>query len=380
MATFLPYTSRRHNSSGFQAMAFGPHPKFVETRALAGLPPQFAIVIALEAAAQAGWEIHYLSDTGLLAGVRTNPAQLQVRIIGDELQVLSHSLRQELWDGGRNKVHVQRFLELFKALETVIPTEAMIARYEQIAPAFVAPQWDALRMPQRKGGSIAADLKAVFMPSRGYLLTPFILNINLLVFLLMLIDGVSLTDPDSGSLLAWGANSAKTLTGDWWRLITCTFVHIGIVHLLMNMYAFLLIGTQLEPRLGTARFGLAYLLSGIAGSAFSLWWHAGSNISAGASGAIFGMYGVFVPLLLTDLVEERNRRQLRASMLFFIGYNLLGGLGPGIDNAGHIGGLVMGLLLGMAFVPPIRRHKRQAQERALAAQQEAAAQRAEEYY
>jgi rhomboid protease GluP len=351
-------------------MAFGPSPRFVEEQPLNGFPPQFALVLAVEAAVQLGWEVHYLSDGGILAGMRKRPSQLQIRINGERIQVLSQSLLQEFWDGGRNKGHVQRFLRRFADLQPQVPAEAMIERYEAMAPAFVAPQWDALRRPQRRDSGLLSDLKAVFTVSRGYLATPFILNANLLVFLLMVLSGVSVMEPDAASLIAWGANGPQTVAGQWWRLLTCTFLHIGVVHLLMNMYAFLLIGTQLEPRLGTARFGGAYLLSGLAGSFFSLWWHGGNHLSAGASGAIFGMYGVFVPLLLTDLVDERNRRQLRASMLFFIGYNLLGGLGPGIDNAGHIGGLVMGLLIGMAFVPPLRRKKRQAEAEALAAQEQ----------
>lgn len=347
-------------------MAFGPSPRFVDERSLDGYPPQFAVVVAMEAAAQLGWEIHYLSETGLLAGMRKRPAQLQVRIDGERIQVLSQSLVSELWDGGRNRRHVQRFLQLFGELQARIPAAAVVDRYYEIEPGFVAPQWDALRVPHRRESGLWDDLKAVVTVSRGYLATPAILNANLIVFFLMVLSGVSFMEPDSASLIAWGANGPMTVAGQWWRLLTCTFLHIGALHLFMNMYAFLLIGTQLEPRLGTARFGLAYLLSGLAGSFFSLWWHGGNHLSAGASGAIFGMYGVFLPLLLTDLVEERNRRQLRASMLFFIGYNLLNGLQPGIDNAGHIGGLVMGLVIGMAFIPSLRRKKRQVE----AAQQE----------
>lgn len=359
-------------------MAFGPSPKFVQELPLIGLPKQFAVVIALEAASQLGWEIHYLSDTGLLGGIREKPTQLQIRIKDDSIQILSQSLLQELWDQGRNKAHVQRFIHRFAALQTQLPPDAIVERYYAIAPGFVAPQWDALRRPQRNAGGLWQDLKAVFTPSRGYLLTPFILNINLLVFALMVLTGVSITEPDTASLIAWGANGPLVFQGEIWRLLTAAFLHIGIIHLLMNMYAFLLIGTQLEPRLGTARFGLAYILSGLAGSIFSLLWHGGNHLSAGASGAIFGMYGVFVPLLLGGLVEERNRKQLLASMLFFIGYNLLGGIAPGIDNAGHIGGLGMGLLIGMAFVPPLRRKARQAAEAAMAEQERVA--QTQEYY
>ncbi len=154
-------------------------------------------------------------------------------------------------------------------------------------------------------GSQAADLLAVFKPAKDYFITPIILNINLFIFLLMAMMGVSMVQPDSGSLLTWGANYGPlTLAGEWWRLISSCFLHIGVVHLLMNMYAFLLIGAQLEPRLGKLRFSVAYLLTGIIASGTSLWWHR-HTISAGASGAIFGMYGVFLAMLTTWRTEGR---------------------------------------------------------------------------
>ncbi len=170
----------------------------------------------------------------------------------------------------------------------------------------------------------------------------------------MAVTGVSVVQPDSGSLLFWGANYGPlTLSGEWWRLLSACFLHIGVVHLLMNMYAFLLIGAQLEPRLGSLRFSVAYFLTGIIASGISLWWH-GHTISAGASGAIFGMYGVFLAMLTTDLVEKRSRKQLFASILFFVVYNLLGGLKEGVDNAAHLGGLVAGLVIGYCYVPKLR--------------------------
>ncbi len=203
-------------------------------------------------------------------------------------------------------------------------------------------------------GSQAADLLAVFKPAKDYFITPIILNLNLAVFLLMAANGVSMAQPDSVSLLTWGANYGPlTQGGQWWRLLSSCFLHIGIVHLLMNMYAFLLIGAQLEPRLGRLRFSIAYLLTGIIASGTSLWWHS-HTISAGASGAIFGMYGVFLALLTTDLVEKRSRKQLFASILFFVVYNLLGGLKEGVDNAAHLGGLIAGLAIGYCYVPRLR--------------------------
>ncbi|HOZ68197.1 MAG TPA: rhomboid family intramembrane serine protease [Chitinophagaceae bacterium] len=198
------------------------------------------------------------------------------------------------------------------------------------------------------------DFISLFKPAEGYFFTPVLLILNILVFVLMAVTGVSILDPDGASLVKWGANFRPvTLDGEWWRLITCCFLHIGIIHLLMNMYALMYIGVLLEPLLGKTRFIVAYLLAGLLASLTSLWWH-DFTISAGASGAIFGMYGVFLALLTTNLIEKSARTSLLSSIGLFVGYNLLYGLKGGIDNAAHIGGLVSGLVIGYALIPSLK--------------------------
>jgi rhomboid protease GluP len=171
----------------------------------------------------------------------------------------------------------------------------------------------------------------------------------------MVLTGISIMEPGPRSLIAWGANYGPlTLSGQWWRLVTGCFVHIGVMHLLMNAIALLFIGLLLEPKLGRMRFAWAYLLTGVGGSVNSLWWH-GYTISAGASGAIFGLYGVFLALLTTRLVERKFRRVQLAFMLFFVVYNLVNGVKGNIDNAAHTGGFFCGLLLGYAYLPGLKK-------------------------
>ena len=166
----------------------------------------------------------------------------------------------------------------------------------------------------------------------------------------MAISGVDIFEPTSESMINWGANYRPlTQDGQLWRLVTCCFLHIGIIHLLFNMYALLYIGLLLEPLLGKLRFAAAYLLTGITASVVSLWWHDDASISAGASGAIFGMYGVFLAMLTTNLIDKSARKAFLTSIVFFVGYNLLNGLKGGIDNSAHIGGLVCGLAIGYAY-------------------------------
>ena len=161
--------------------------------------------------------------------------------------------------------------------------------------------------------------------------------------------------PGTTSLVAWGANyTPLTLGGQWWRLITNTFVHIGILHLLFNMYAFMFIGMLLEPLLGKLKFALAYLFTGILASLCSLWWH-DITISAGASGAIFGMYGVFLAMLTTNFIEKNRRKALLTSIGIFVVYNLAYGTKGNIDNAAHIGGLLSGIGIGYLYYFALRK-------------------------
>ena len=120
------------------------------------------------------------------------------------------------------------------------------------------------------------------------------------------------------------------------------------------MYALFYIGALLEPHLGKVRFLAAYLITGVTASMTSVYWHE-LTVSAGASGAIFGMYGVFLAMLTTNLIESAERNTMLRSILIFVGYNLVYGMRGGIDNAAHVGGLLGGIILGYSFVPALKK-------------------------
>lgn len=173
--------------------------------------------------------------------------------------------------------------------------------------------------------------------------------INIAVFLLMVFTGVSAANPSHRDLVRWGANSVPyTLGGQSWRLISAVFLHIGIIHILANMWALWNLGALSEMIFGRKFYLPIYLLTGIAGNIASLAVHPGA-IGAGASGAIFGIAGAMISVLkLAKLPAPQNamRGTLR-SLLAFAVFNLLFGQAvPAIDNAAHIGGFVCGLILG----------------------------------
>ena len=182
--------------------------------------------------------------------------------------------------------------------------------------------------------------------------TKIFFGINIAVFVGMVAAGLSPVGPSTEGLLHWGANAGPyTLQGEPWRLVTCMFLHIGIIHLAFNMWCLWSIGQLCESLFGSATYAAMYLLCGLGASVTSVWWRP-NGLSAGASGAIFGIAGALIAAYYLgefSLPRFAIQAQLR-SLLFFAGYNLFFGAAvPGIDNSAHIGGLLTGLALGAAF-------------------------------
>jgi rhomboid protease GluP len=176
---------------------------------------------------------------------------------------------------------------------------------------------------------------------------------NALVFAAMVLSGVSALDPTPAQAIKFGADFGPlTLNGQWWRLVTSMFVHFGIIHIGLNMWCLWNLGRAAEALMGRFSYLLAYFVSGIFGSIASVYWHP-QVAGAGASGAIFGLSGVLVSFVY--LKKTPSHIQINSKMLgslgTFIAYNLIFGAAiPGISNAAHIGGLVMGLAVG-ALLP-----------------------------
>ncbi|GAA4010888.1 hypothetical protein GCM10022408_24020 [Hymenobacter fastidiosus] len=215
-----------------------------------------------------------------------------------------------------------------------------------------APPHPAAPPPRAERGLLGEIGHQLFGVSRAYFVTPLLLLLNLAVFAAMVAGGMDAFHPDSRTLIAWGSNfSPLTLPGQPWRLLTSCFLHGGVAHLLLNSLALLFLGRLSESLVGPGRLALAYLLSGVGGSLFSLWWHAQGVNSVGASGAIFGLYGLIVMLALTGAgpLTKAQRYSLIWLVLLLVPGQLEAGLKATIDNAAHIGGLATGLLIGGLF-------------------------------
>ncbi|GJM91263.1 hypothetical protein PR202_ga07622 [Eleusine coracana subsp. coracana] len=134
-----------------------------------------------------------------------------------------------------------------------------------------------------------------------------------------------------------------------WRLLTCIWLHAGVLHLLANMVSLVLIGIRLEQQFGYLRIGIIYIVSGVGGSVLSSLFIQ-NNISVGASGALFGLLGAMLSELFTNWTIYSNKAAALMTLLVVIAINLAIGILPHVDNFAHIGGFLTGFLLGFIFL------------------------------
>ncbi|KAK6126077.1 hypothetical protein DH2020_040191 [Rehmannia glutinosa] len=160
-----------------------------------------------------------------------------------------------------------------------------------------------------------------------------------------------LLGPSSSALEKMGALDVSKVVDEHegWRLITCMWLHGGVFHLLANMLSLIVIGIRLEQEFGFVRIGLLYLISGFGGSLLSALFIQ-SNISVGASGALFGLLGGMLSELITNWTIYANKVAALLTLVIIIAINLAVGILPHVDNFAHIGGFLSGFLLGFVFL------------------------------
>jgi rhomboid protease GluP len=185
--------------------------------------------------------------------------------------------------------------------------------------------------------------------------TTVLVGLNVLVFVLMVLSGASIAAPDNAQIVKWGADWGPDTfaSRQYWRILASNYVHIGILHIALNMWCLWNLGALAERIFDRWTYALTYTACGIAGSLLGLWWH--PNVpEAGASGAIFGIAGALIAALYLGKlpVPPAAIKATLKSLLSFAGYNLVfGAVVPGISNAAHMGGLIAGLGLGAVLAP-----------------------------
>ena len=201
-------------------------------------------------------------------------------------------------------------------------------------------------------------LRALFTRPNPF--TFIFIGANVGIYVLMcLAGGIAVTSVDQAVLVGFGAkqNDLIIQQHQYWRLITSMFIHIGFIHLFLNNYALWIIGQEIERIYGSARFVILYLITGLLGSLGSFYFNPHAT-SAGASGAIFGLFGVIATFAFRYRKEipEFLSREIRRRVLPIIAINLIFGFSVRIvDNAAHLSGLISGVAL--ALIVPYKRPK-----------------------
>ncbi|MEJ7830770.1 MAG: rhomboid family intramembrane serine protease [Segetibacter sp.] len=336
-------------------------PRYIEILSFENFSSRQLLILLIETVKRLNWSIGPICERGFLAYIKqsTNSpyGEIRVEIAGTNVNLeIRSGIRKS--DEEQNKENIKILFATCMELKYTITPHELDRIYEELRPNFVSYELSFLNQPPSTAREDIVGFIGIFKPRNDYLVTPVLIDLNIAVFVIMMISGVNVLHPDGTSLIKWGANyTPLSLKGEWWRLVSSCFLHGGIAHIFGNMFALFYIGLLLEPHLGKIRFIAAYLLTGVAASVTSLWWH-DKVISVGASGAIFGMYGVFLAMLTTDLIEKSSRGALMTSIAIFVIFNLAGGMSYGIDNAAHVGGLISGVIIGYAYLPGLK-HKTQ---------------------
>ena len=166
----------------------------------------------------------------------------------------------------------------------------------------------------------------------------------------MIFLGVDFLNPTAQSIHYFGGNYGPDvlLKGEYWRLVTSNYIHIGFIHLIFNMWCLYSIRIELEELIGSKYFLLIYSICGVIGSISSCYINY-NIIGAGASGAIFGISGslLVIGYFFNKNLEYHGFRYNYTPLMIFIVYNTIYGFtASGIDNSAHIGGLLSGVILG----------------------------------
>lgn len=203
-----------------------------------------------------------------------------------------------------------------------------------------------VRAPRtRLGGKVQTNSEIV---------TRILIAINIGMFLLALLGGPQLQARlvlIGRGFSAGAGGLVGVANGEWYRLLTATFLHVGLLHLALNMFALWIFGSQLERQLGRARYLTLYLLSGLAGSAVSYAFSQPNQPSLGASGAVFGLVGAAL------VIGRKLRYDISVVAAFLVLNLVIGFMVSNIDWRAHLGGLAAGLTLGAAYAyaPPRQR-------------------------
>lgn len=331
-------------------MAFGFPSSFLHGLPLNNLSKNQFIIQVVEISKKLNWQLIEINENELafetVNSLNTWNEKIYIKIETEAAYFTSSSNGNQIYDKGRNKKNIEAFLELFYEVnnqtENLEFTENFLSEYKNTLKNNILD-----RNTESIKRTRFYSFFSIFIPTDDYFITPILIDINILIIILMGLSGVNIFIPQIQDIIDWGGNYGPLTTeNEWWRLLSSCFIHIGIIHLFMNCIALAYIGLLLEPYLKKWQLITTYLFCGILASLTSLYWN-DNLVSAGASGAIFGLCGILIIFLLFNKLDKKLNSNLLLPLTSLISINLLSGYKEGIDGAAHIGGFLSGILFGI---------------------------------
>lgn len=348
------------------SISWGYSPKIEKFIPLADFPADKYLIVAKQAIENLGWSLSHVSESGLIAytpiSFQSYSEEVSIRIHGNFAVVKSECVGIQMLfnDYGKNDLNLEKFFHEFEYVEFHLKDvwEESLSKFHQLIATQDHHYFE--KAPLATKNKIK-NVLFLFFPQKGYTATPTVVLINVFyyvaIFLFSVVLMISLSLKTGSAShdnyieeirrisLNFGVNQRNlVLGGEYWRLITYQFIHGSKSHLFFNMYALVYLGLMIENKLGWKKYLFIYLMSGVCGGLVSLIFHQ-EGVMMGASGAIMGLYGAFIALLITKSFERKATKALLASTLIVSLLVLINGaFGKRVDNAAHIGGFVSGFI------------------------------------
>ena len=337
------------------SIKWGYSPKIEKHIPLNDVPIEEYLIIAQQAIANLGWSVSRVSERGIIAytpiSLQSYSEEISIKI--EKKSVLFRSecvgIQMLFNDYGKNAQNLELFVSEFGYARA-----QMDGDFNQLQVDRLVEDADFFEKTPLSAKQKIQNVFYLLIPQENYVATPILIFLNVAyfamytVFMVLFFRYLEAANVLNSERLGFyfGANSREfVLNGQFWRLITHQFAHWSFFHLFFNMYALAYIGLLVEHVLGFKKYVITYLISGICGGLMSLAFHE-SGYMTGASGAIMGLFGAFLAILVSKAFEKNATRALLISTVAVLAIMLINGsLNKSVDNAAHIGGLVSGFVI-----------------------------------
>lgn len=325
-------------------MAFGWKTQYEKRVPAEGLNNWEIFSITRQACKELNWEYLVIDENKFTATTPTHwtlsEEIIKISIENNEVVFRSRSESLELYEAGRNQKNIEEFLlPKFRKIKAEWNTDQLHNAANSLR--------EELTKQLKSGNRVTGEKISFGWKDHG--MTFFLLAVVILVFGIMTYRGVDLFNPAIKDIIYWGGNiKFKVTGGQWWRLITNLFVHIGLIPLITNLVGLYFIGLIVESILGKLKFLIAFLTTGVLASLISIIWHP-DVVTAGATGAIFGMYGVLIAFVTTSYVNKKFSPFWLFGVVSYAVFNIVAAYRGEIDSVAIYGGFVAGLATGYLF-------------------------------